>query len=46
MAPASALGYRTIFVNRHGEPLDSVRPSRVLSDLAALPDVIDELVAA
>jgi 2-haloalkanoic acid dehalogenase type II len=44
MIPAAALGYRTVFINRHGEPLDSVRPTRVLSDLAALPDVIAELI--
>ncbi|TMD60704.1 MAG: HAD family hydrolase [Chloroflexi bacterium] len=46
VVPATALGYRTVFVNRHGEPLDSVRPTRVLRDLAALPDVIAELAAA
>jgi 2-haloalkanoic acid dehalogenase type II len=45
MIPATALGYRTVFVNRHGEPLDSVRPTRVLRDLSALPAVISELVA-
>jgi 2-haloalkanoic acid dehalogenase type II len=49
IAPATALGYRTVFVNRHGEPLDSegsvVRPTRVVRDLAALPDVIAELAA-
>ncbi|HKW78580.1 MAG TPA: HAD family hydrolase [Candidatus Limnocylindria bacterium] len=46
VAPANALGYRTVFVNRHGEPLDSVRPTRVVSDLSALPAVIAELAAS
>jgi 2-haloacid dehalogenase len=43
MVPASALGYRTVFINRHGEPLGNVRPTRVLSDLAPLPGTIAEL---
>ena len=42
MRPAAALGYRTVFVDRHGEKL-STSPTRVIADLAALPDVIDEL---
>ena len=46
MRPASALGYRTVFVNRHGEPLGEVAPSRVLPDLWRLADVVDELARA
>jgi 2-haloacid dehalogenase len=42
MRPAAALGYRTVFVDRHGEKLETV-PTRVISDLAALPDVIKAL---
>ena len=43
--PASALGFRTVFIDRHSEPLDS-SPTRVLRDLEMLPDVIDELAIA
>ena len=39
---AAALGYRTVFVDRHGEKLDTA-PTRVTSDLATLRDVIDAL---
>jgi 2-haloacid dehalogenase len=42
MRPAAALGYRTVFVDRHGETLETA-PTRVIGDLASLPDVIDEL---
>jgi 2-haloalkanoic acid dehalogenase type II len=42
MRPAAALGYRTVFVDRHGEVL-STKPTRVIGDLAPLPDVIDAL---
>ncbi|HUG07010.1 MAG TPA: HAD-IA family hydrolase, partial [Candidatus Limnocylindria bacterium] len=42
MRPAAALGYRTVFVDRHGETLETA-PTRVIGDLARLPDVIDEL---
>jgi 2-haloacid dehalogenase len=42
MRPAAALGYRTVFVDRHGEKLETA-PTRVIGDLAALPAVIDEL---
>jgi 2-haloacid dehalogenase len=42
MVPAAALGYRTVFIDRHGEPLVS-SPTRVLRDLAALPEAIAEL---
>jgi 2-haloacid dehalogenase len=42
MRPAAALGYRTVFVDRHGETLKTA-PSRVIRDLAALPEAIDAL---
>jgi FMN phosphatase YigB (HAD superfamily) len=42
MRPAAALGYRTVFVDRHGEKLETA-PTRVIPDLAVLPDVIDAL---
>ena len=45
MRPAASLGYRTVFVDRHGEKLET-SPTRVIRDLASLPDVIDELVRA
>ncbi len=40
--PAAALGYRTVFIDRHGEKLET-SPTRVIPDLASLPDVIDAL---
>ena len=45
MRPASSLGYRTVFVDRHGETL-TTNPTRVVSDLSTLPAVIDELARA
>lgn len=45
MRPAAALGFRTVFVDRHSEPLET-SPTRVIRDLAPLPAVIDELAAA
>jgi 2-haloacid dehalogenase len=42
MRPAAALGYRTVFIDRHGESL-STHPTRTLPDLATIADVIDEL---
>jgi 2-haloalkanoic acid dehalogenase type II len=42
MRPAAALGFRTVFVDRHGEGLET-SPTRVVRDLAPLPSVIDEL---
>ena len=42
MRPAAALGYRTVFVDRHGEKLETA-PTHVIPDLAKLPDVIDAL---
>jgi 2-haloalkanoic acid dehalogenase type II len=54
MRPAASLGYRTVFVDRHGEkletqgqgPLSAKRATRVIGDLAPLPDLIDELARA
>jgi 2-haloacid dehalogenase len=45
MRPAAALAYRTVFIDRHGERLET-SPSRVLPDLSGLPDAIDDLAAA
>jgi 2-haloacid dehalogenase len=42
MRPGAELGYRTVFVDRHGEKL-TTSPTRVIHDLAPLPDVIDAL---
>jgi 2-haloacid dehalogenase len=42
MRPAGELGYRTVFVDRHGEMLVT-SPTHVIPDLTALPSVIDEL---
>lgn len=44
MRPAAALGFRTVFIDRHGEILET-SPTRVLHDLSTLPDVISELAA-
>ena len=44
MRPASALGFRTVFIDRHGETLET-SPTRVLRDLSTLPEVISELAA-
>ena len=44
MRPAAALGFRTVFIDRHGETLET-SPTRVLRDLSMLPDVIGELAA-
>jgi 2-haloacid dehalogenase len=45
MRPAATLGFRTVFIDRHGEALET-SPTRVLRDLATLPDVIVELAAS
>jgi 2-haloacid dehalogenase len=42
MLPAAALGYRTVFIDRHGEPLTTT-PTRVLRDLSGLPRSVAEL---
>jgi 2-haloacid dehalogenase len=43
MVPAGSLGYRTVFINRHGETVGDVRPTRVLPDLRSLPQTISAL---
>jgi 2-haloacid dehalogenase len=45
VAPAKGLGLPTVWVNRLGEGADP-EPTREIQDLAPLPDVLDELVAA
>jgi 2-haloalkanoic acid dehalogenase type II len=45
MRPAAELGFRTVFIDRHGETLETA-PTRVLHDLRALPDVIAELAGS
>jgi 2-haloacid dehalogenase len=42
MRPAAALGFRTVFIDRHGETLETA-PTHVLRDLSSLPDVIERL---
>lgn len=42
MAPAAALGFRTVFIDRHAEPLTTT-PTRVLRDLSSLAQIIAEL---
>lgn len=42
MRPAASLGYRTVFVDRHGEKLETA-PTRVIDALTTLPEVIDAL---
>src|SRR5438045_7636048 len=42
MVPAAALGYRTVFIDRHRESLVS-SPTRVLRDLSGLPGAVAEL---
>ena len=39
MRPAAALGYRTVFIDRHREPLTTT-PMRVLPDLRELPETV------
>jgi 2-haloacid dehalogenase len=45
IAPAKELGLTTVWINRLGEQADP-EPTRELSDLAKLPDTLDELVPA
>jgi 2-haloacid dehalogenase len=45
IAPARELGLRSVWINRLGEQADPV-PDKELSDLAELPDALDELVPA
>ncbi len=43
IAPGRELGLTTVWINRLGEQADPV-PDRELTDLAGLPDVLDELI--
>jgi uncharacterized protein len=43
IAPASRMGYRTVWVVRSGWVSDRITPTRILSDLRDLPDTIDAL---
>jgi 2-haloacid dehalogenase len=45
VAPAKELGLKTVWINRLGEQAKP-KPDRELSDLAELPDALDELVPA
>jgi 2-haloacid dehalogenase len=45
IAPANELGLRSVWINRLGERA-TVEPTRELTDLFALPETLDELVAA
>jgi 2-haloalkanoic acid dehalogenase type II len=43
MAPAGRRGYRTVFVNRGSEPVVGAAPTRVIPDLAPLPQAVGEI---
>jgi 2-haloacid dehalogenase len=43
MIPAAALGYRTVFINRHAEPVAGCSPHAVLPDLRGLPAIVATL---
>ncbi len=45
IAPATELGLRSVWINRHGERHEPA-PVRALPDLSGLADTLDELVAA
>ena len=42
IAPSSELGLKSVWVNREGEE-PGPRPTREITDLSTLPDVLDEL---
>ena len=46
VVPADELGLRSVWINRLAETQTEPRPTRELSDLATLPEVLDELVPA
>lgn len=46
IVPATSLGYRTVFVNRHDAAVGGVTPTRTGRDLRSLRAIIDELAAA
>ncbi len=41
--PTTSWGYRNVWIARRIEPLRGAAPTRILSDLTALPDAIDDL---
>ena len=45
IVPATSLGYRTVFVNRHGVPVRGGAPTRAVRDLGAIRAVIEEIAA-
>jgi 2-haloacid dehalogenase len=45
IAPANELGLRSVWINRTGEVATTVRPTRELHDLLALPETLDELIS-
>ena len=46
IVPATALGLRSVWINRYGELHQQPAPTRELPDLSRLPETLDELVAA
>ncbi len=46
IVPATSLGYRTVFVNRHGAAVSGATPTRAVHDLGAIRAIIEELGAA
>jgi len=46
IAPGKALGFKTIWINRLGEPAAQEQPDLELPDLSGLPDALDALVPA
>src|SRR4029077_9989750 len=45
IAPCNELGLRSVWITRLAEPPPAVPPTRELTDLFALPETLDELVA-
>lgn len=45
MVPAAALGYRTIYINRHNGPIAGVLPTRVLTNLSRLSETVQDIVS-
>jgi len=46
IAPCTELGLRSVWINRNGESVGGLEPTRELPDLLALPETLDELVPA
>jgi 2-haloacid dehalogenase len=45
VVPATALGYRTVYINRHDAPVADAEPTRVLADLSRLPETVGALAS-